>query len=141
MSPSRVSVLAVSSSLTDIESLRRIFSSSNWRLDHVCNVADAAHHVARYGTPVLLCADRLPDGTWEDVLKSVGGINPDALIIVISRAADDAMWQGVLTNGGYDVLPIPLGAVEVFRVVALAWRKWRDTVSRRIGAGEMAAHA
>lgn len=140
MSPSRVSVLAVSSSLADIESLRRIFSSSNWRLDHVSTIADAEQHVATYGTPILLCADRLPDGGWEDLLARVRGINCEALVIVISRSADDAMWEGVLTNGGYDVLPIPFGAVEVFRIVALAWRQWRDTVSRS-GADEMAAHA
>ncbi|MCC6585265.1 MAG: response regulator [Bryobacterales bacterium] len=137
----QVSVLAVTPRAVDREALRRIFSSSNWRLDTVDTIADALRHVAENSTPVVLCAEDMPDGPWEKLFHVMGRANPETQIVVISRSPDDTAWGEVLSTGAFDVLPVPLEAAEVLRVIATAWRHWRDLVLRRTGEAGMAAHA
>lgn len=137
----QVAVLAVTPRAVDREALHRIFSSSNWRLDTVGSITDALRHIADNQTPVVLCAEELPDGPWEKLFHMMGRTNPESQLVVISRSADDTAWGEVLSSGAFDVLPVPLEATEVLRVIATAWRHWRDLVLRRSGEAGMAAHA
>lgn len=137
----QVSVLAVTPRAIDREALHRIFLSSNWRLDTAETITDAVRHIAQNQTAVVLCAEELADGPWEKLFHLMGRTNPESQLVVISRSADDTAWGEVLSTGAFDVLPVPLEATEVLRVIATAWRHWRDLGLRKSGEAGMAAHA
>jgi DNA-binding NtrC family response regulator len=137
----QVAVLAVTSRPADAECLRRIFANSNWRLDIARTIGDAVREIVEREIPVVLCGEEIDSQPWEVLLHRVREVKPDTQIVVISRTCDDSLWGEVLTTGAFDVLPVPLEAGEVLRVVASAWRHWRDVSLRRAGVGQMAAHA
>jgi DNA-binding NtrC family response regulator len=127
----QVVVLAVSPCEADHASLRGIFAHSKWRIHLVRSGREAAQFCRSYPTPVVLCERCLPDGDWKDLLQSLEGTPNRPHLVVASRDIDDRLWAEVLNLGGYDVLPIPFEPSEVFRVISLAWRHWRDERERQ----------
>jgi len=63
------------------------------------------------------------------VARHVGHIShqPDPpLVIVTSHLADERLWAEALNLGAYDVLAKPFDAIEVGRILGLAWQHWQD---------------
>lgn len=126
----RISILAVSPMEDDHRSLAEIFRHSNWELRRASALADALRDLDRKPASVVLCARHLPDGDWKRVLSALSARTDPAYLVVASDNVDDRLWAEVLNLGGYDVLPKPFDAAEVFRVLNMAWRNWRDTHAR-----------
>jgi DNA-binding NtrC family response regulator len=122
----RVVVLAVTPFEEDDAYLREIFSHSNWSLRRVDSCAAAQRFLRQTPTPVVLCERQLYDGEWRDVLSMIGTLSQPSHLIVTSRHADERLWSEVLNLGGYDLLEKPFDKQEVFRVISLAWRHWKD---------------
>ncbi|MBI3473651.1 MAG: response regulator [Candidatus Solibacter usitatus] len=125
----QVVVLAVSPDESDQAALRRIFTHSNWTIRTARDGREAVEHCRAGQVPVVLCARHLPDGDWKDLLQAFEAESHPPRLVVTSRHADDLLWAEVLNLGGYDVLPIPFDALEVFRVISLAWRHWVEETS------------
>jgi DNA-binding NtrC family response regulator len=86
------------------------------RLRSACSCRDALASLAggKNSVSAIICEERLPDGTWLDVLDSVAKESPlPPLLIVASRVADAALWGSVLNVGGYDLLAKPFDETEV----------------------------
>ena len=132
-----VSVLAVSSADEDHVSLEHVFSHSNWQLERARSYREAGELLRERAFPVIICAARLPDGTWKDLLRQLGAYAVPPRLIVASATADDDLWGEVLDLGGYDVLGKPFDAAEVIRVVSLAWRQWKHDQAHRSGEGAL----
>jgi hypothetical protein len=81
--------------------------------------------------PVIICEHILPDGGWRDVAEASAKAGSRARLLVTSRCADESLWCEVLDEGGYDCLSKPFRSDEVFRLVSLAWRSWKDEGDRR----------
>ena len=128
---STVSVLAILPAWEDQISLRQIFWHSNWSLHFARDVAHARDLIDEIGVGVVICDGRLPDGSWQDVLREVQRGREQPVLIVVSRVADDQLWAEVLNLGGYDVLAMPFEAAEVVRSVSVAWRHWQDKLAVR----------
>lgn len=137
----QVAVLAITSRAADTDRLHRIFASSNWQLHTAGSIADAIQHVAEFQTPIVLCAESVEGEPWNVVLQWLRASNPAVQVVVIARSMDHAGLGEALLNGAFDVLPAPLEAPAVLRVVASAWRHWRNSAARRSGPAQMAAHA
>lgn len=138
----QVAVLAITSRAADTDRLHRVFASSNWQLHTAGSIADAVQHVAEFQTPIVLCAESVDGEPWHVVLQWLRARNPEVQVVIIARSMDDAGSGEALLNGAFDVLPTPLEAPEVLRVVASAWRHWRTSAARRRrAAARMAAHA
>lgn len=136
----RGTVLAVTPFPEDQRQLRNIFSRSSWDLRIVRNGAEAAEAVLREPAPVVICEHILPDGSWRDVADAAEKAGARARMLVTSRCADESLWCEVLDEGGYDCLGKPFRSEEVFRLVSLAWRSWKDEADRHAGrAGSYAA--
>jgi DNA-binding response OmpR family regulator len=78
-------------------------------------------------SPLVLCDEVLPDGSWKDMLRLMQKQPDPNYLIVTSPNADDHLWAEVLNLGAYDVLAKPFHSTEVFRSIGLAWRQWSDT--------------
>jgi hypothetical protein len=92
-------------------------------------------------TPVVLCANQLPDGDWKALLRLADGLAHPPNLIVFTRLADDRLWAEVLNLGGFDVLEFPVNRVELFRAMSGAWRNWRDRFSGHGSTGTAAANS
>jgi DNA-binding NtrC family response regulator len=83
--------------------------------------------------PVILCDRDLPGTEWRDVMQILASAHQHPSVILTSRVVDDYLWQEVIRNGGYDVLPKPLREDEVVRSVRLAWSYWSSAMKMRRG--------
>jgi len=53
-----------------------------------------------------------------------------ACIFLVSKVADDYLWNEVVRRGGYDVISKPLRHDELERAAKLAWTYWSSTLNR-----------
>jgi DNA-binding NtrC family response regulator len=106
--------------------LSSIFAHSRWRFYQVQSCAEALTLLGTQTIPVVISDEDLPDAKWRDLLAQLDSLPHPPHLIVTSAFADDQLWAEALNLGAYDVLPKPLHAAEVFRIVSLAWRGWND---------------
>ncbi len=125
-----VSVLAISPFEEDHVFLRNIFNHSKWQISGVRNWREAVDYLSERRTALVICEREVPDSDWKKILVELGAMPDAPLLIVTSRSADDHLWAEVLNLGGYDVLMKPFDALEVVRVVSLAWLNWKSTRDR-----------
>jgi DNA-binding response OmpR family regulator len=121
-----IHVLAVCSAPDEARFFDHFSTHTRWRIDRVASCAEAADCLPTSEAGVILCAARLPDGTWKDVVSEARASRDQPRVIVVAGTADDHLWSEVLDLGVYDLLLKPLNRQEVVRVVSLAWRQWRD---------------
>jgi len=127
-----VRILLVSSDASNRSSLASIIGHSNWSLHEVPTCCEALAFLRIQHVGVVICDCSLPDGDWKTLLDDLAGVKNPPNLIVSSRLADSFLWSEVLNLGGYDVLAAPFEASEVFRVVSLAWLKWKDDRERSL---------
>jgi DNA-binding response OmpR family regulator len=97
------------------------------------NACDEACRLSDRLKPAVILFDRDVAGAdWRQAVSSLASVSGSACILLISRVADNYLWNEVVSNGGYDVLPKPLREDEVLRAVRLAWSYWKGV--RRAGA-------
>jgi DNA-binding NtrC family response regulator len=124
-----VNVIAILPSPEDQSSLKEIFRHSKWNLQHVEALGHARLSIDEPSAGVVISDERLPDGSWRDVLGELRCRSVEPLLIVVSRLADERLWADVLNRGGFDVLATPFEAQEVTRSVSLAWQQWRHKLA------------
>lgn len=134
-------VLCVSPFEADHVFLEHAFRHSNWKVHAVRSSREALEWLSRRPAPVVLCEESLPDGTWKEMLADVASMPDGPVLIVTSRLADDILWAEVLNLGAYDLLMKPLDATEVFRVVSLAWRHWKNNWEKARAGSEALGNA
>jgi|SRR5579862_8236338 len=119
-----VSVLAILPCREDRASLEEIFAHSKWDLHHAEALRPAVPLIEQVKSGVVITDDRLPDGTWRDVLEHLQRRRDAPPLVVVSRLADEALWAEVLNHGGFDVLPTPFEARAVIWSITVAWQHW-----------------
>lgn len=119
-------VLCVSPFEADHAFLERAFRNSALKVQAVRSSREALDLLSSSKVAVVLCEESLPDGNWKGMLADVASMPDGPVLIVTSRLADDILWAEVLSLGAYDLLMKPFDATEVFRVVSLAWRHWKE---------------
>jgi len=78
--------------------------------------------------PVILCDRDLPGIEWRDAMQILASAPQRPSVILTSKVVDDYLWQEVIRNGGYGVLPKPLREQDVVRSVKLAWSYWSSAL-------------
>lgn len=136
-----VRVLAISSYSQDRLALSRILGHTAWTVEHASSLAEASEILRSTAAPVLICSQNLPDGDWKDVLTLAERMDVRSELIVVAEHADERLWAEVLNLGAYDVLTKPFRDSQVFHVVGLAWRHWRDKQKAPICAGASAVES
>jgi len=113
-----------------------------WKLNACPTLASALAALRKDRVPVVVCESDLQPGTWKEVLEELRALPYPPLLIVTSRLADERLWAEALNLGAYDVLAQPFDAMEVTRIVGMAWLRWKSRYGIPLGAGrEMVAMA
>ena len=99
-------------------------ADGGWRTQEAHGYREAILQLCRENAPVIVCASKLPDGAWEDILSATATQTVRPRIIVVSRSADERLWVDVLNSGGFDVLASPYQEREIRRCIELACRAW-----------------
>jgi DNA-binding response OmpR family regulator len=127
----RLEVLTINWSEHDCSALENILSHSNWKFHCAHTLAECASFLRQNTVPVVICHCDIPGGDWKDVVSLARELPVPARVLVYSAKADDQFWMEVLESGGYDVLPKPFHAPEVYRLVTLAAHNWRKEAEQR----------
>lgn len=128
--PLDISVLAVSPHPEDHRRLADIFLHSRWQLRSASSFSEAARILRGAAVPVVICEYKLDDGDWKALYNLVRDLDVPCRFLVTMRHADETVWSEILEGGGYDCLPKPFRSDEVYRLVSLAWRSWKDQRDR-----------
>ena len=119
-------ILAISPAEDDHLSLQRLFSQTSWRLYQARNYREALASLEKNQVSVIITECNVPPYNWRDLLVHLAREVHPPRLIVATWLADDRLWAEVLDLGGFDVLQKPFEARELFRVVGLAWRNWKE---------------
>jgi len=122
--PSRVPVVALVVSEHDRHVLANV--SDQEPLDvHFVESCDEASTVSnRLTAPVILFDRDWPATEWRAAVRSLAASPHRPCVILMSGVADDYLRQELIRRNGYDVLPKPLRAENVSRVIRLALSYW-----------------
>ena len=74
--------------------------------------------------PIVLCDRDSPGTEWRDVIQMMSSAPAPVYAILLSRVADNYLWNEVIRNGGYDLVATPLREEEVLRAIRLGWSYW-----------------
>jgi DNA-binding NtrC family response regulator len=118
MATQEISVLLVGDRCADIEGM---LHHTRWRVWRVDSAGEARAMLKRVPVHVVLCQHTLRDGTWRNVLDAASRCDPPAAVVVLSTP-DHRTWTEVISDGAYDLLPLPCRASELYAIVPMAWR-------------------
>ena len=129
----RPCILVISRDAAQRQALRSVCAASDWNVSEARDWRETVLVLSRSGADVILCDDRLADGTWKDVLSVIAPLPESPRLIVLFDSASPAECSEVLNLGGFNVLNKPLNEAEVKLTVAAAWRNLQDgqTETRR----------
>jgi hypothetical protein len=110
-----------------------LFQDFNWRMQEVQTCWEALECLRRSPIPVIISWCDLCDLKWKDLwkqlLRQVVLLARPPLLIVSYQPVSHCFWSEVINLGGYDVLVKPFEPWDVFRLLSLAWERWRDRAS------------
>jgi two-component system, NtrC family, response regulator PilR len=113
-------VLFVSPSAEDAGVLTEMLKPISIPLEQAPDLRRAKSRLDQEKYGVILTEARLPDGTWEDIMKVVDKARVYSTVVVTDPFADARFWADVLELGGYDVLAQPFCCSEVQRIISNA---------------------
>jgi DNA-binding response OmpR family regulator len=123
---SRVTIVSVLLEDQDRSLIAEVCYQNQWDVFFAKTCAEA-RQVSEQIKPHVILLDRdLADGDWRHSLSGCAASSAGACTMLISRVADDYLWNEVVCNGGYDVLPKPLREPDVLRAVKFAWSYWNS---------------
>jgi DNA-binding NtrC family response regulator len=110
-----------------------LFQDFNWRMQEAQTCREALECLHRSLIPVVISWCDLCDINWKDLwkrlLRQAVLLAHPPLLIVSYQPVSHCFWSEVINLGGYDVLVKPFEPWDVFRLLSLAWERWRDRAS------------
>jgi DNA-binding NtrC family response regulator len=123
---SRITIVSILLDDQDRSLIADVCYENQWEVFFAKTCAEA-RQVSEQIKPHIILLDRdLTDGDWRDSLSACASSSAGACTMLISRVADDYLWNEVVRNGGYDVLPKPLREQTVLHAVKFAWSYWNS---------------
>jgi DNA-binding NtrC family response regulator len=122
MKPGNAALLL--SALTPDHVVRRMFEPL--RQEGVNVVLADSLQQAMQAAVIFLDADHPVAGQrvfWQVAVRQILEMEPDTVIVLVSRLADERLWIEVLSSGAYDLLPKSCGPIETRCVVLSALAK------------------
>ena len=126
----RVKVLGLLADESDRMLLRAAGSARDWDVTLAASHLDAHRLLKKTEASVVLCDRDLLQQEWGDTVENLAACPHRACILLVSKVADDYLWNEIVRRGGYDVLSKPLQQDELERAVRLAFVYWNSTTNR-----------
>lgn len=131
-----VSVVAACGDEYDRGALQQAAEREHWGIQFTNSSEEAWTRAQQFGAPVILYDRDLPETDWRTAVRSLAALPHRPVVILISKVADEYLWNEVFRIGGFDILARPLRIEEVRRAVGLALSYWHSEAATKIsGAG------
>ena len=127
--PPRIPIVAIVVSEQDRHVLASVSGQELWELYFVESCEEACTVANQLTAPVVLFDRDLPGAEWRKAVKSLAASPHRACVVLMSGVVDDYLRQELIRRGGYEVLPKPLRADNILRVIKLALSYWASTAS------------
>jgi FixJ family two-component response regulator len=114
----------------DRATLSEAAEHARWDLQ-VANSCEEAWHLADQRRAAVILYDRdIQETEWREAVGILSALAHRPMVILISRVADEYLWNELFRIGGFDILRKPLRVDEVERVLTLALSYWRSECAR-----------
>ncbi len=108
--------------------LRRIAAACGWQIGRAESVEEAERLIVRslndaQPAPIVIY-ERDPDpddGNWRYALRRLNESPAEPCVLLASQVADGYLWQEVVTNHGYDILPKSASDEKIIHCLKVAW--------------------
>lgn len=124
----KISIVALVAAESDCELLSHLAVDHHWVLHFAQNCGEAWDALNESKAPIVLCDRELPAAEWRDVIQMMVSSAHQAYVILLSKVADDYLWNEVIRLGGHDLLTTPLREDDVLRAIRLAWFYWSNSM-------------
>ncbi len=111
--------------------IKELCNEKQWDVFFAKTCAEARQASEQIQPQIILIDRDLADGDWRGSLSACASSSAGACALLISKVADDYLWNEVVCNGGYDVLRKPLREPDVLRAVKFAWSYWNSARQAR----------
>ncbi len=101
-----------------------ISGRETWEVHFAESCEEAFVLAGRLSAPVILLDRDWPGMEWKPTVARLAALPRRACVVLISGVADTYLWQEVVRQDGYDVLPKPLRMEDVARVTRSAFSYW-----------------
>ncbi len=125
----RATLVALTLDPRDRQLLADLGGENGWKIHVTGDLDEAGSMVHRLRAPVALCDREAPDGNWRSAVRALASPGHEPCVIVCAKRVDDYLWEEVIRNRGYDILAKPLREYEVTRIVGLALSFWNSRAS------------
>ena len=125
--PPRLTVVALVVNEQDRYVLARLFGEEPLRVRFAESLEETCSVVNQLTAPVVLLDRDWPGTDWKTAVWRLAACPHRACVVLVSGVADAYLWQEVIRQGGYDVVPKPLRPDKVQRIVRLAMSYWTST--------------
>jgi DNA-binding response OmpR family regulator len=127
-----VKIVAAGADEYDRSALQQVATREHWGVEFT-NSSEEAWMIAKQLTaPVILCERDLPETNWREAVRSLAALPHRPVVILLSKVADEYLWNEVFRIGGFDILAKPLRIEEVRRAVGLALSYWRSEAAAAV---------
>lgn len=116
-----IKIVALMANEEDCDLLSRLAAEHQWALHFVSSCGEAWDALKESQAAIALCDRESPAMEWRDVIHMMASSAPQVYAILVSRVADDYLWNEVIRRGGHDLLTTPLREEDVLRAIRLAW--------------------
>lgn len=106
----------------DREGLLRILEHFGLQAVPASTVIESRELLSRVPISMVVCEDKLDDGSYREILGQVGGIATRVPVVVFSHLADWDRYLEAMRSGAFDYLRYPCSRTELESVVSLALR-------------------
>ncbi len=96
-----------------LSGLRRFFERQGFQVDGVSSVTSGLHSLAREAYDLVLTDLKLPDGTGQQIVETVRGLDPRPPVIVLTAHGSIEAAVEALRQGAFHFLTKPLNLEEL----------------------------
>ncbi|HWF11219.1 MAG TPA: hypothetical protein VG297_22270 [Bryobacteraceae bacterium] len=113
--------------------LRGIADGCQWRIGRAQSIDEIQKQIGRPPTPIVIYERDLAGGDWRAGLMKLHQTTIKPCVLLASRVADEYLWQEVVRNHGYDILPKTAPDEKLIRLLKFAWFWARSGVHPNAG--------
>jgi DNA-binding NtrC family response regulator len=127
--PSRIPVVALIVNEQDRRILAKASSLNaaghqTWEVHLAESCEQVSALASRLVAPIILLDRDWPGTEWRTAVQRFAALPNHACVVLVSGVDDAYLWQELVGSGGYDILPKPIQADDVSRVMRLALPYW-----------------
>jgi hypothetical protein len=104
-----------------------------WTIHFARTCCEALESLNSYQAQIIVLEREALGRDWRGTIQKMVSEPNLVCAILISKVADNYLWNEVILWGGHDVLTTPLCEESVVRAIRLAWLYWNSAMKSRTG--------